>query len=368
MECIKCRAELPLGALYCPYCGKKQAQEKRKALKRANGTGTVYKLSGRRRRPWVAAKNKVILGYYERKTDALEALEKMTGRNVTERYNMTFREVYEEWSAEHFKTLTSAGINSYKIAFNGFASLHDKKFRDLRTKDFQDVIDAKGDKPAITLKYKQLIGQMSRWAIREEISTQNFAQFVQTKQKPPKEKAVFTEEEIEKLKQDGTEAAKIILMLIYTGMRIGELFSLRIEDCHGLYVVGGSKTEAGRNRIIPIWPEAREYFSYFRDKAIAEKLLSGYSGCRDADNFRARDYHSILKRLGIPYKSPHSTRHTYTSMAVKAGMAPEILQKILGHTDYAMTANVYTHIDKDTLVKAVNIADVLLTNKRGKAL
>lgn len=67
MNCVKCKAALPEGAIYCPMCGKKQVPEKRKALKRANGTGTVYKLQGRRKRPWVAAKNKVVIGYYERK-------------------------------------------------------------------------------------------------------------------------------------------------------------------------------------------------------------------------------------------------------------------------------------------------------------
>ena len=72
MKCIKCGAELPQDALYCLMCGKKQIPEKRKALKRANGMGTVYKLSGRRKRPWVASKNRVIIGYYPRKTDALE--------------------------------------------------------------------------------------------------------------------------------------------------------------------------------------------------------------------------------------------------------------------------------------------------------
>ena len=102
MNCIRCKAELPKGATYCPACGKKQTgTPPRKALKRANGTGTVYKLSGRRRRPWVAAKNKVIIGYYERKTDAIEALEKLSGRDLSERYNMTFAEVFEIWKAEH---------------------------------------------------------------------------------------------------------------------------------------------------------------------------------------------------------------------------------------------------------------------------
>ena len=103
MNCVKCKAALPEGAIYCPMCGKKQVPEKRKALKRANGTGTVYKLQGRRKRPWVAAKNKVVIGYYERKTDALETLERLSGKDLTERYNMTFSEVFEAWKVEHYK-------------------------------------------------------------------------------------------------------------------------------------------------------------------------------------------------------------------------------------------------------------------------
>ena len=65
--CIRCAALLPVDAIFCPKCGKKQVHEKRKALKRANGTGSVYKLTGRRRRPWIAVKNKVVIGYYEKK-------------------------------------------------------------------------------------------------------------------------------------------------------------------------------------------------------------------------------------------------------------------------------------------------------------
>ena len=59
-------------------------------------------------------------------------------------------------------------------------------------------------------------------------------------------------------------------------------------------------------------------------------------------------------------KTPHATRHTYTTRAVKEGLAPEMLQKILGHANYSTTANIYTHIDAETLVDAVTNA--LLTN------
>ena len=96
-------------------------------------------------------------------------------------------------------------------------------------------------------KYKQLITQMSQWAIREEICTTNFAKFVRLPENVKKEKDIFTDQEIAKLEADNSETAKIVLMLIYTGMRIGELFSLPLADYHGAYVIGGEKTEAGRS-------------------------------------------------------------------------------------------------------------------------
>lgn len=356
MKCIRCNAELPDDAIYCHICGKKQSgpKEKRKALKRANGAGTVYKLQGRRSHPWVAAKNKIIIGYYEKKSDAMEALEHMAAKPITARYNMTFADVYVEWKNEHFKALTKAVQLAYEHSYNECESIHDRKFRDLRTADFQSVIDQHREKPEAVKKHKQLLNQMARWAMREEIVTQNFAQFValpSTAQK--KEKEVFSDEEIEKIRCEGSEAARIILMLLSTGMRVGELFSLPLADYHETYVIGGSKTAAGRNRVIPIRPDGREHFAYFAQRANGDLLLSGYSGNKDVLNFRRREYYKLLDKLGIDRKSPHATRHTFTSWAVKSGMAPEVLQQILGHADYSTTANIYTHIDAKTLVEAV---------------
>jgi len=154
-------------------------------------------------------------------------------------------------------------------------------------------------------------------------------------------------------------------MLLSTGMRIGELFSLPVADYHGTYVVGGEKTEAGRNRIIPIRPEGRQYFEYFAARATGELLISGYSGQKVIENFRKRDFYPLLDRLGISKKTPHATRHTYTSRAVKEGLAPEMLQKILGHADYSTTANIYTHIDAETLVSAVT-GSLLTSQEKGK--
>lgn len=353
-NCIKCKALLPPGALYCPMCGKKQTPEKRKALKRANGTGTVYRLQGRRTKPWVAAKGRVVIGYYPRKSDALEALERLSGKDISERYNMTFSEVFAAWKTEHYREIGEHGIESYENAYRVFAPLHARKFRDLRANDFQSVIDGHMRKSHSTVsKYKQLITQMSNWAIREEICTTNFAAYVKLPENIKKEKETFSDDDIKKLEQDGSDAAKIVLMLIYTGMRIGELFSLPLADYHSTYVVGGEKTDAGRNRIIPIRPEGRAYFAYFAARATGDLLLSGYEGQKIVPNFRRRDFYPLLDRLGIERKTPHSTRHTFASWARRSGIAPELLQKILGHADYSTTANIYVHTDVEELISAV---------------
>lgn len=358
--CIKCAREFPDGAPFCCWCGKRQQPEPRRALKRANGTGTVYKLSGRRKRPWVAARNRVVIGYYEYKKDALEALERLSGVQLSESYNMTFAQIYDLWSAEHFRDKSHGTAHNYRSAFRASAQLHARKFRELRTADFQAVIDASPELSASSLAIrKHLYTSMASWAIKNELITTNFASFVKLPKEEKKEKEIFTESDIAALEADGSNAAKIVLMLIYTGMRIGELFSLRVEDCHETYVVGGEKTNAGKNRIIPIRQEGRAYFAELLSNATGPLLISGYPQNRSVDHFRSREYYPLLQRLGIPKKTPHATRHTFASWAVAHGVPPEVLKKILGHTSYEITIGTYYHIAPESLVDALDEASTV---------
>ena len=160
-----------------------------KAMRRANGTGTVYKLAGRRRRPWVAAKQKIIIGYYPTKKDAIAVLERLAGKDLTERYNMTFAQVFDAWKVEHYKKIGPIGIEGYDGAFKIFAPLHERKFRELKTADFQGVLDAHMHKSHSTVsKYKQLITQMSTWAMREEIHHNKFCKIRPAPRKHKKRK------------------------------------------------------------------------------------------------------------------------------------------------------------------------------------
>lgn len=341
MNCRKCGKELPPDAPFCCWCGVRQEREKKKALKRANGTGTVYKVSGRRRKPWYAARNKTIIGYYATKTEALEALGRLSGRNISDRYNWTFAQVYDAWKEEHFPKITKSAIGTYEAAYNFFAPLHKRQFRALRALDYQEIIDNAKLAPSTLALYKSLLGQLSAWAEREEIIDKNFSQFVETPAGRAKEKEVFTDAEIAKIEADESETAKIIMMLLATGMRLNELFMLPLDNYRETYVIGGEKTNAGKNRIIPIRPEGRKHFVYFAVQATGPLLLSGYGVGPEA--FRRYRYYPLLQKLGIPKKSPHCTRHTYATRARREGMPPEILQRILGHAKYTTTADIYIH-------------------------
>lgn len=358
MICIKCKKEMPDGSTFCPWCGKKQVREPRKTMKRANGTGTVYKLTDkRRRRPWVASKNKVIIGYYDTKTAALEAIESLSGRDLSARYNMTYADAFKEWSAEHYRTVGESGKSSYQTAFAiNSVQLHGKKMRDLRTPDYQACIDklaADGRSQSTMEKLKQLFGQMSRWAVREEICTTDFAKFVKVPTQKKKEKEIFTEEDIKTLWSDSSSSAtQVILIMIYTGVRIGELFSVPKSDVNiqDGYMVGGEKTESGRDRIIP-FPEKVMPFvvDMYKNARDGGKLIDGYRGKnKDPYNFRKREYYPTLDRLGIKRITPHGTRHTYITRAIKQGVDMDELIRLVGHVDKD-TTKLYLHDEAETI-------------------
>lgn len=353
MECIRCHREIPEGSLFCLYCGKRQgadpAAKPRKAPRRARGTGSVYKLPGRRKRPWTAVRGGQYIGFYSTKSDALVALERVAGLELGAAYNYTLEQVYECWRAEHFPTLTEKGQEMYRLAWKRMEQIKGRKMREIRTADYQCIINAMEDaelSASSAQKVKQLAGQLSKWSMREDIITTNYAQFIRIYADEPAVREIFSDEEIALLKaNDANDAVKVILLLIYTGLRIGELFSLRRENVHlkERYLVGGSKTKAGKNRTVPILPEALPYLQYFWSMGEGDLLISGYQGNRTANNFRKRDFAQALASLGITGKTPHSTRHTFASLAVRAGVKPEALRSIIGHANYSTTVEIYAH-------------------------
>lgn len=370
--CQKCGSPLPEGAVYCPSCGKKQVAEKRKRRKRGNGQGTVIKKPGNRKRPWEAQKGGVYIGVFATRTEAERALEQLADSPVPDTINLTFAQVYDRWFPEHTRTLSKSAVRNYKLAYSRCEPLWARPFRRIRASEFQAIIqemEEKGLSKGTCEKTLQLFGQLSKWAIRENIASVNYAQFVKISATKKSTRKIFTDEQISRIKTSQDPAAQIALILLGTGCRPNELFSAKLENCHENYFVSGSKTEAGKNRIIPVSPIAMDAYTQLRARAIAsggDRLIDGYHGNRLYDNFAKIDWHRLAASLSIQGMTPYSFRHTYVTKAVEAGVRPEILQKILGHKAYGTTVNVYTHLGAEEIIATgttLAVTDTLQTAK-----
>lgn len=373
MVCIKCQKAIPEDGLYCPYCGKKQQAQKRKKKKRVNGSGSVCRKPGNRSKPWEAQKAGVYIGAYATKYEAEQALLRLADLPISETLNLTFEQVYKKWFPEHSRTITAKGAEGYATAYKHCQSLYPRIFRKLRTSDFQGIIvemEEKGLSNASCAKVLQLFGQLSAWAIREEICHTDYSRFVQLTPQQKTEKRVFSAEQIAAFQSSALPAAKIALLLIATGCRPNELFSVPLSNCYGSYFISGSKTEAGRNRIIPVsalgLPAYQSLLASATQNGCA-KLIDAYAGNHTYSNFAKRDWKELMASLGIEGMTPYNCRHTFATLAVKSGVKPEILQRILGHSDYNTTATIYTHLDIAAILeesKKVAVTDTLQTPEK----
>lgn len=359
MICVKCRQEIPDGSTFCNLCGKKQTSETRKHKKRANNTGNISKLSGSRAKPWLARKNGVSVGTFSTRGEAQRALERLVDIDVNTRFNMTFAQIYDAWLPEHEREITEKGKEGYKSAYKHCTDLHDRKYRSLRTSDFQAVIikmERKGLSKSTCEKVMQLFGQLSAWAMREDVIHKDYSRYVNTVAKQKSEGIVLKDSTIQSIQKSKSKAADIVLILLASGCRPNELFNALTVNCHDAYFIGGSKTETGRNRVIPVASIGRDAYHKILTRAREnghERLIYGYEGNKQYSNFAKREFKELMEETGEVF-TPYDCRHTFATMAKRSGMDPQILRRILGHASLTTTDQYYTHLDTGDILAQID--------------
>lgn len=364
MDCIKCKATLPEGALFCPLCGKKQTPDTRKHRKRANGSGTIYKMPGNRLKPWGARRNNVFLGAFKTYAEAQKALERTTDADITSSYNLTFRQVYDLWRPVHAREVSKSQMNCYAAAFNQCSSLHDQKFRTLRKSDFMSVIMAmeqEGKALSTCEKTKQLFGQLSKWAMDEGIVNQNHAKNVKTTAEQKSKKKAFTDDQVKAILAATSRARIIALVLIATGARTIELFNVPLCDCYDDYFIAGSKAKKGKEvtrRIIAVSDIGRDAYRELLQAARAAggpRLIDGYTGNRCSVNFQKRDFRELMDEIGADEDmTPYTCRHTFSTMAERSGVSPAKHALMMGHSDIQTAYKHYTHLDPTDILQEIS--------------
>lgn len=308
---------------------------------------------------------KEVLGTYSTPGEAVQALDAYNAQNVPlARMRYTFSDVYAKWSDKHFQEVGDKGKYSYESAYQKAESLWNKQIRDLVTEDYQVVIDelvAAGLSYSMCNKQKQLFSQLCKWAMANSIIAHNFSEELRLPPAPKKKTLTISREEIariEKIASDREdemhEIAQIALVLYYTGMRINELLPLRREDVDlkNGYIVGGEKSDAGRERTIPILEPIKLILGDWMLDSIGNDLLlpSKRTGRKRSDSDVEKKFKLLMRRCGINEKAvPHTMRHTAATRLVEGKAEPTAVQAIIGHADFSTTANYYTSHDEEYL-------------------
>ena len=231
-----------------------------------NGYGSVYKLSGKRRRPYTASvvagwtdegkPTRKYIGYYKTKAEAFSALAEYNNNPYDiESASITVQEMWDKYLAYRESRQKPVSAN-YRSAFKRMAPFHNTPFRDLTGPQIQSVIDSIAGKPSLAKLVKVVMGNLYKYANLMKLTNENCAAAVDTPEIPISTMhRPFTDPEIDQLWEHRAEVpAQIALLLCYTGMRPTELARIRTEDVHldERYMIGGIKTKAGKNRRIPI--------------------------------------------------------------------------------------------------------------------
>ncbi len=371
MQCRKCGAELPEKALFCHLCGTSIAP-KRRRMKRGNGTGSIYKRGDSKTRPWIAVVpaemqrdgklKREIIGHYATAQEAKDALDAYR-KNPTTKLNITFQELYDEWRPAWIKNKSTQLAQSYAAAYAYMKPLYKRTFRDIRTNDMQhiiDVLEADGKSYSTASNVKTVFLLLYRYAMQNDIVQRNYAEFIKISPKQKKARDVFSDTELKMIEESaGTVPyADCILFLCYTGLRITEFLTLsrfQIKVQNGVTLIqGGIKTEAGKNRSVPVHEKILPILNRWMAKN-GETIFCMEDGQKmGAAHFREKCYYPALKEMGIVRKTPHTTRRTFATRLSAAGVSQEDLMALMGHTNFSVDMEHYIMQSAGTLQKAVN--------------
>ena len=200
---------------------------------------------------------------------------------------------------------------------------------------------------------RTLLSLLYKYAMHNDIVDRNRASTLYTGDQEKRTRPSFTREELEKIRSavGVLPYADYVYAMCYLGYRPGEMLALKksaYDEAHDC-LIGGSKTEAGRDRIVTISPKIKpiildrlsvpgEYL--FPRLSDGKKLTHNY--------FRTKCFAPLMESLGIRDRLPYSCRHTFANLLKDVHGSDTDKSALMGHADTSMTKE-YQSADYESL-------------------
>lgn len=406
IKCPECELQVSDKAISCPHCGyplkdqgkqKTRGKGKTKRKRLPNGFGSIIELKGRNlRNPFLA---RVCVGktqqgrpiqkplkpeaYFRTYNDAYAALVEYNKNPYDLENDITVSELYEKWIESYLNGSSSAYERTISSAWSYCSSVYDMRVKDIRARHIKGCIDdgyrietrgkKKGEKiyasASTKSRIKSLFNNMLDYALEYELIDRNYARTfdisddVIKEMKDAKRNHIpFSDDELATL-WDNVGKVKFVdwvLIQCYMGWRPQELATLRLDEVNleKWYMCAGMKTDAGKQRIVPIHSRIRNLVKQNYDFAtsIGSEYLFNDKGQTHAGSWAvtydkyANRFKKVIEQLGLnPDHRAHDPRNTFITNGKKSKMDEYALKEMVGHSVKDITESTYTLRDLEWL-------------------
>lgn len=340
-------------------------------IKRSNGIYYVILTDDHGRRKWISTG--------ERKQSlALNKLDHLALRDTAVEKRLTLEEFYREFIAYSTAVLSSASIGIYERAFKKFIeSVGSIPLRAVSQRHV-DLFKAKrlGEIRKVTLNIelrslKAAFHTASRWKLIDE-NPFTGVKLCAVDEDPP---LYFSVEDFHAILAVINVAwlRDIVIVAVLTGMRRGELLSLRWSNIDfdrrliSIHSQGNFRTKLGKRRTIPLNSQVveilRRRFTERKGECVFHADGECISGRRLSKYFKRCVRRARLnERLHF-----HSLRHSFASWLVKGNISIYQVQKLLGHSNIRVT-EIYSHLLPETMHDTVETLSIKLPVQEGEHL
>ncbi|MBQ7003120.1 MAG: site-specific integrase [Oscillospiraceae bacterium] len=290
---------------------------------------------------------------FAKKKDALAYILALQN-GIEERKTITMSVLWEIFR-QQMDTLSRSKRTAYNIAWNKISN--DVCYRtidEFSVPELQELTDSHGNSYYTKRDIKNLLSHLYKIAIRDDYADKNKAAFIRLPELHSEERIVFADSEIDALWNDYNNTHSRItaqmLTMLYTGIRPGELLSIKAENVHlnDHYMTGGIKTKKGKNRKIIIPDRLRPVIEMMMGEN--RDLIAWYNKTEEFYNA----WKEKRSKLGIREAiTPYCCRHTYVTKLTALKVSPAMLQELAGHEDYDTTLE-YTHLSVADRLAEVN--------------
>ena len=318
------------------------------------------------------------------------------GKRITKTfYGKTKKEARQK--AEAYRNSGTVSVGTLSTVSKQFLATNTDETKAFRIKAFTDSLGsweigkincadietvlaklaAEGKRERTVARYLQALNQVFKYAMRNRLISFNPCEFVRLPNcSPSQERNALKVEEIALLEQSITPGTLAALIMVYCGLRRGELTALTWDDIDlesNIITVNkawdyknnrlkGTKSKAG-NRMIPI-PEMLSNRLKLAKKSNKKSslVIVNENGERMIEYDWQKWNRQLCSATGLNF-TWHCLRHTYATILYDADIGVKEAQNLLGHSSVEVTMDIYTHLSEQKKTASADKLNKFIADK-----